>query len=767
MNFYVILAFTVVSITVPTLGQSCSKDKPCETTACCSQWGFCGFGPDFCGSTCVRDCDKRPECGEFSLTPECPLKVCCSQYGFCGTTNDFCSQCQSNCNAPVKQKCAANTASVRVGYYASWARDRVCYPYFADNINPRSYTHLNYAFGQISGGVMIPPTGSDLSEIKAFNDLKLVNGDLKTLISVGGWAFNDPGPTQQEFHNICLTSASRTNFINSVLSYLETFGFDGIDIDYEYPSAPDRGGSPEDKQNFLQLVKEMRAAFGSRYLITIAAPASYWYLQHFAIGQMSQYLDFINVMTYDIHGTWDADIASLGPVVRSHTNIKEVETALELFLRDGVPSKKLVLGLAYYGRSFQLANPACTKIDCEFVGPATAGKCTNSPGTLAWFEIIDILASTGSKPVYDADTMSKILVFNTDQWVAYDDEETLLSRQDYAGENCLLGTMVWSIDQGVDQTSGSKSLRQNGKLNINNVHLYSYLVVRGWEIVRLLAVTATYRYTGDEVNGYSVTVSSYSSDPQSPSCDAIQGTPTLYTVDTSSSCSATPTPTPTPPTNPSADEFWSNIIAVLRDDPNVYDIFEYPEYFDNEPLIDRYNDPTVRVYVRRIGNVYRVEYAEAIVFPRHLGQRRSDFTDADLDYMIVYLNGVPQLDERGHIIATSFGARAVWYNLTPQHPIVNGNRGINDHPDPDAYRLISWIIAEGVNRRWLQRERDAGRLDSYFRWQVALFYDNLETGRASYFAFNSTMFRNNIIVNENATNVYYLCNGGPNSYSCN
>ena len=111
------------------------------------------------------------------------------------------------------------------------------------------------------------------------------------------------------------------------------YKFDGIDIDYEYPTAEDRGGSPEDTENYLKLVREMRTEFGTNYLITIAAPASYWYLRHFKIGEMSQHLDFINVMTYDIHGVWDRDIKSLGPYVKSHTNMEEVELAFELFLR--------------------------------------------------------------------------------------------------------------------------------------------------------------------------------------------------------------------------------------------------------------------------------------------------------------------------------------------------------------------------------------------------------------------------------------------------
>ena len=199
---------------------------------------------------------------------------------------------------------------------------------------------------------MVDPQASDeISEIKQFTALKEINPSLKTLVSVGGWAFNDPGPTRHEFHNIVSTSSkstprysilsdsivyfagARKRFIDSVLSYLKKYGFDGIDIDYEYPTAEDRGGSPEDTDNYLALVKEMRSAFSQNYLITIAAPASHWYLRHFKIGEMSKYLDFINVMTYDIHGIWDSDIKSLGPYVKSHTNIEEVEDAFKLFLR--------------------------------------------------------------------------------------------------------------------------------------------------------------------------------------------------------------------------------------------------------------------------------------------------------------------------------------------------------------------------------------------------------------------------------------------------
>lgn len=97
---------------------------------------------------------------------------------------------------------------LEIGYYASWAAYRDCQVYTVKNIDPRNYTHLNYAFGNISKGVMIDPNSqSEQSQIQQFVRLKEINTSLKVLISVGGWAFNDPGPTRYEFHNIVSTAS--------------------------------------------------------------------------------------------------------------------------------------------------------------------------------------------------------------------------------------------------------------------------------------------------------------------------------------------------------------------------------------------------------------------------------------------------------------------------------------------------------------------------------------------------------------------------------
>lgn len=111
-----------------------------------------------------------------------------------------------------------------------------------------------------------------------------------------------------------------------------------------------------------------------------------------------------------------------------------------LLYLDGVKSDKLTFGLGYYGRSFTLESSSCTEVGCKFSGPGKEGRCTKSAGTLAWFEIDEIIANNQkNQPKLDSASMSKILTWDNNQWVAYDDEQTLAMRRQYAREHCLKG----------------------------------------------------------------------------------------------------------------------------------------------------------------------------------------------------------------------------------------------------------------------------------------------------------------------------------------
>lgn len=99
---------------------------------------------------------------------------------------------------------------------------------------------------------------------------------------------------------------SRQTFINSLVLFLQKYGLDGVDIDWEYPAAPDRGGSRADTENYVLLMSEIRDAFqkaNSGWQATITLPTTYWYLRGFDISGLQKHVSWFNVMSYDLVGS--------------------------------------------------------------------------------------------------------------------------------------------------------------------------------------------------------------------------------------------------------------------------------------------------------------------------------------------------------------------------------------------------------------------------------------------------------------------------------
>ncbi len=172
----------------------------------------------------------------------------------------------------------------------------------------------------------------------------------------------DPGTaTHRSWSNMAGFKAHRSAFIKSLVAFMDKYGFQGADLDWEYPVTPERGGQDDDTENLVLLVKEMRAAFGRKYgLSSILAP-DYWYLRGMDPKGMEPYVDFFGFMSYDLHGSWDSDVRTLGSIVRPQTDLREIKkNALPLWFAKLDP-KKINLGLAYYGRGYTLTDRGCGK----------------------------------------------------------------------------------------------------------------------------------------------------------------------------------------------------------------------------------------------------------------------------------------------------------------------------------------------------------------------------------------------------------------------
>ncbi len=248
---------------------------------------------------------------------------------------------------------------------------RIGYVHGTVDVTPdeaRQLTHVNYAFANVTeDGRVVLEQKQDSVNLAKLRALKSANPDLKILLAVGGWAWSD------YFSNAALTDSSRARFARTAVNLLQKHNLDGLDIDWEYPGQPEQDNvyRPEDKKNFTLLLHTVRRHLDElgqrdgrtgddRYLLTIAAGADADFVKHTNMVAAHQPLDFVNLMTYDFHGSWaphTGHLANLYPPAEPDTVQRSAAAAVDLFVKASVPPHKLVLGVPFYGRSWTGVEP--------------------------------------------------------------------------------------------------------------------------------------------------------------------------------------------------------------------------------------------------------------------------------------------------------------------------------------------------------------------------------------------------------------------------
>jgi chitinase len=345
----------------------------------------------------------------------------------------------------------------KVGYYSSWST----YSNFqVSNIDANQLTHINYAFANISstGEVILGDSWADVEKpfpgdsttqpIKGnFNQLlklKQQYPHLKTLISIGGWTWSD------RFSDVALTEQSRTVFATSAVGFMTKYGFDGIDIDWEYPVSGGEAGNiqrPEDKQNFTLLLKAVREALnvqsskdGKQYLLSIAAGAGKAHAANLELNSLHQYVDYIQLMTYDFHGTWDSLTGFNAPLYRDPGSRFygewSINDAVQTYLTGGAPANKLIMGLPLYGRAYNQVVNADNGLYQSYSGGGSA---------IGYGELLTkYINLNGYTRYWDNDSKVPWL-FNGSQFISYDDEESIGYKTSYIKSMGLGGAMMWEL----------------------------------------------------------------------------------------------------------------------------------------------------------------------------------------------------------------------------------------------------------------------------------------------------------------------------------
>lgn len=311
-------------------------------------------------------------------------------------------------------------------------------------INAEKLTHINYAFGLINTNGEAYIRTNAPSHLAQLHALKARNPNLKILLSIGGWGADG-------FSDAALNDESRQKFARSCLNLLKNYALDGIDLDWEYPGqrGPGIKFRPEDKENFTAMLKELRAQLddlsnqrqrqgADRYLLTIADTAGS-YFRHTEMEKVHTYLDFINIMTYDFFGTFS------GPghhsALRDPANKKSAESYVQQHLAIGIPANKLVVGAAFYSKSW--TNVTSLK-------PLSGGKPGrgNSYQTLAR----DYIGKNGFERRWDQDAQASFLWNEaTKTFISFEDPEAIKAKARYVKKNRLGGVMYWEHSNDPDE----------------------------------------------------------------------------------------------------------------------------------------------------------------------------------------------------------------------------------------------------------------------------------------------------------------------------
>gem|GEM_PF-763052 len=308
-------------------------------------------------------------------------------------------------------------------------------------INPygldlRGVDIVNLAFTVINNnriGLLYPNHADNFMMVRT---LKESNPNLRVLVSVGGYG------TSPQFQAMASDPANRNIFVNDAVRFLKYFGFDGIDVDWEFPGM-EAATRNADRKNFTALLSELRNALdsasrtdGKKYMLTIAAGAFDAYLSYTEPAKIAPLVDYFFVMTYDFVGQWNS-------VTGHHTNLyassfkkngHSVDRIVKNYVKNGIPPDKIVIGAAAYGRRW-------TQVQSSKNGLFRNAK---GEGSIAYSKITELEKRRDYLKCWDKHACAPYLFCNSQKtFITYDNPESVRRKVDYVNMHSLGGIMYW------------------------------------------------------------------------------------------------------------------------------------------------------------------------------------------------------------------------------------------------------------------------------------------------------------------------------------
>jgi chitinase len=332
--------------------------------------------------------------------------------------------CQSSETPPPPQPTPL-TKTV-IGYYPSWDKATVTH----SRVIYKNLTHIANAFAwPDSAGNLVVPADYLYPELNAAAHQ---NG-VKMIMSLGGWG-NCAG-----FPGMSSTAGNRSRFIGQVVDFCKTNSYDGVDIDWEFVS------NPTEQADFVLLIHELSTALKAqspKLLLTMAAPAGGYYGQWIDFEQLAADFDFIGFMTYDFHGPWSDHSGHNSPLYADAGDTDgSLDETFQYARQRQIPLGKLLLGVPFYGRSFDcggLGQPFTTSVYYSY---------TDAMSLLAagWSRLWDATAQVPYLRRADAGMI-----------VCYDDTQSVAAKCSYVKTRQSAGIIIWELTE--DYRNGKSEL---------------------------------------------------------------------------------------------------------------------------------------------------------------------------------------------------------------------------------------------------------------------------------------------------------------------
>ncbi len=420
-----------------------------------------------------------------------------------------------------------NNMTKIVGYFPNWGVYAGHRNFYVKDIRYDKLTHINVAFAAVDSNTNQPKSPDDWADFQnpygeiwgskysgnygQLAKFKEQYPHISVLISIGGWTLSSQFPV------IAADSVKRKQFAENAVKFMKQNNFDGIDIDWEFPTnvrQPDKidlqsdegnpYAKPEDKSNFTLFLKDLRDALTAQskldnryYQLTTAIGSSEALINGTNPNDYSQYVDFINIMSYDMHGAWEDRTNHQSPIY-SNPNLPDdkitLEHAVDVLISKGVPAKKLVGGSPFYSRGWKGVEcgnnvtvnyvdenyaPKSKTVQNQIIKNKDGSNLTGlycyasggakglwdggrAAGVNAWYDVVKVLENDSSFIKY-RDQYSKVPYLyssSKQEFYTYEDEVSAQERAQFIKDKGMGGIIFWelSADTRIDKGDADKSL---------------------------------------------------------------------------------------------------------------------------------------------------------------------------------------------------------------------------------------------------------------------------------------------------------------------